>query len=607
MCLYPYIEAAEADNLELNTSDLYLFTTTRLLDCDHYKSNIKRHFCNTLCIIRAVFRLSAEPSMTSYLEAAEQIQNLLNQGKTEQALQNTKQLLTENPGNPAVHSLCSGLLIDCGTALGTPEPVNLGISLIEDILKNLPDLSGNHLVNLHYNLSNGYATQASLFREAGDFEAAAKAFQNQKYYLQTVLLQKEEIYPDLLPSVIANYANLLEHLGRTVEAVDYYYDCLTVAPNHAIAMGNCSYALKRLFNISTKHNLKLLYEAWRLLKKACNLQSEVIELAGCHVLSYYSKNLNELEQEISRLHPDGVKGLEDWIVGFDEIHRSWEPSSSLRKIHSDRLLLTVNPILSNCPTEYTDEIFFESMVVPIDDDGNRWFQYLCHTFNNIKEDFATARYLYYRSQSQDRELIESSTITSYMDTLDYADFGLRSGFLKSSLRLSADLLDKCAVFINLYLDLAHPEDQVSFGNFWYNKRRYDKKFLPKIEKRLSSNHFLAALYDLQRDLYEGRYPFPFKNLRNEATHKRLVLSWYGSLEEEIKSYSFSSFQEVTHSLLRMAKAAIIYVVGTVMLEEKDRELERTKNGDAYLIPPSGLPFKIGVGLSDKVDYSGDID
>jgi hypothetical protein len=301
-----------------------------------------------------------------------------------------------------------------------------------------------------------------------------------------------------------------------------------------------------------------------------------------------------------------VEGLENWISGFDKIHTSWQPSSFLRKIQSDRLLLTVNPILANCPSEYKDEIFFESMVVPINDDGNRWFQSICHTFNNIKEDFATARYLYYRSQSQDRELIEVSTITSYMDTLDYADFGLRSGFLKSSLRLSADLLDKCGVFLNLYFALAHPEDQVSFGNFWYNKRRHDKHFLPEIEKRLSSNRFLAALYDLQRDLYEGRYPFPFKHLRNEATHKRLVLSWYGSLDEEVKSFSLSSFQEVTHSLLRVAKAAIIYVIGTVMLEEKDRELARQQNGDAHLVAPSGLSFTISMGLSDQVDNTEDI-
>lgn len=51
----------------------------------------------------------------------------------------------------------------------------------------------------------------------------------------------------------------------------------------------------------------------------------------------------------------------------------------------------------------------------------------------------------------------------------------------------------------------------------------------------------------------------------------------------------------------MAKAAIIYVVGVVMLEERDRELIRKKNKTSHLVDPSGLPSRIDVGLSDRVD------
>jgi tetratricopeptide (TPR) repeat protein len=540
--------------------------------------------------------------MTVHMEKAEEIQNLLQKGEVEQALQASQTFILEENNNPTVCSICSALLINGGTEISRIEPVNFGISLIEEMLENLAMLDDENLVHLHYNLSNGYATQACLFRDIGDDVAAEVAFQKQKYYLQTILLRRDSLPSDLLPNVITNYANLLDHLGRTVEAVDYYYDCLQVSPNHAIAMGNCSCALKRLFNISAKHNPKLLYESWRLLKRACELDNEVIEIGGQYVLSDYLNRLNDLEDLISRFHPDGSQGLEEWITGFDKAHKSWKPSSYLRKVLLNRLLLTVNPILSNCEEEYKDEVFFEKMIVPISDEGNRWFQALCHTLNNIKEDFAIARYFYYQSQSQNRDIIEISRVTSYMDTLDYADFGLRSGLLKASLRLSADLLDKCAVFLNLYLELGHPEDQINFGNFWYKKRKHDKGLLLEINDRLASNHFLSALYDLQRDLYEGRYPFPFKRLRNEATHQRLVLSWYGSLDEEVKSFSSSHFQEVTLSLLRVAKAAIIYIIGTIMVEENHKETHRQEDGTIDLVAPAGLNFNIGTGLSDHVDH-----
>ena len=83
--------------------------------------------------------------MKSYLEEAGQIQDLLNQGKVEHALQSARKLISRHPSNPAVSLICSGVLIDCGTALGVIEPVDLGISVIEDVLENLPDLTGKDL------------------------------------------------------------------------------------------------------------------------------------------------------------------------------------------------------------------------------------------------------------------------------------------------------------------------------------------------------------------------------------------------------------------------------------------------------------------------------
>jgi hypothetical protein len=50
----------------------------------------------------------------------------------------------------------------------------------------------------------------------------------------------------------------------------------------------------------------------------------------------------------------------------------------------------------------------------------------------------------------------------------------------------------------------------------------------------------------------------------------------------------------------MAKAAVIYLVGIVMIEEQQRELKRQNSEDKNRVAP-GLPFKIGFGLSDEVD------
>jgi hypothetical protein len=529
-----------------------------------------------------------------YSGEIQQIQDLLNIGEVSQARDAAKQLLCQDSNNLVLQSCCAGFFIDCGSALKDIELVKVGITLIEEILDRDEFQSSHHNANLNYNLSNGYAELASVFRGYGANKDMLEALQKQKQALQIALLEKDNLSDELLPNVITNYANLLDHLGRTVEAIDHYYDCLKLDPTHAIAMGNCGGALQRLLNIYTDHNHKILYEAWRLMKASNQHEADLIRLAGIHVLPYYKNSFDNFETYVNSSVPGGCNALEKWITESEEAHK-WRPSSMLSTLRNDRLLLTVNPRLSNCQSEYKDDIYFESIVVAIDESGQQLFQSLAHAFNHIKEDFATARHMYYQSKSQESSLVEVSTITSYMDTQDYADFGLRSGFLKSSLRLAADLLDKCAGFINLYLELGHPEDQVILNTVWYNKLQYKKGIHPKVEACLSSNQYLAALYDLKKDLYLGKYPISFRNLRNDATHKRLVLSLYEDLDRSVSIYRLEKFSTNVHFLLRMAKAAIIYVAGVVMIEERKRESERKDP-----IAP-GLSFRVGLGLSDEID------
>jgi hypothetical protein len=243
--------------------------------------------------------------------------------------------------------------------------------------------------------------------------------------------------------------------------------------------------------------------------------------------------------------------------------------------------------------------------MPLNDAGKEWFQSLVHTFNHIKEDFATARYLYYKSLSQDTEIINSSQITHYLQTLDYADFGLRSGFVKISLKIAVDCLDRCACFLSLYLDLKNDQSAVMWNNVWYNKLNRDKGIHPEIKKRLSSNFFLAALYDLQKEIYSNKVIrnksiFPYKDLRNCATHQLLVLYREGTNKDAINHWKLETFQEATFFSLRIIKAAIIYLVGVVITEEKDRDSLRKQNGEEGTVA-EGLPYELGVGLSDECD------
>jgi tetratricopeptide (TPR) repeat protein len=255
--------------------------------------------------------------------ALEKIRFYMNDRKAKLAFKKLMEFMDKYPESPNIYLACAGLLIDCGTILRKTDLVKKGVWLIENSLqKNVDLLDEETQLTLQYNLSNGYGTQAELFQAMGEHKLSQEALNNQKTYLQKILLKKDKIDSDLLVNVINNYANCLDHLGRTVEAVDQYYDCLKIDPDHAVAMGNCSHALKRLFNISTQRNDKLLYESWRLLSQAVQLKDNVIDLAGVHLWDCYSNCLNNLESYISNFNPNGVKALENWIIENDQHHTS---------------------------------------------------------------------------------------------------------------------------------------------------------------------------------------------------------------------------------------------------------------------------------------------
>ena len=548
--------------------------------------------------------------MKDYTLEIEKINILCEENNLEEALSQSQLLIDQAPEHPQIQCFCSTFLIDCGSALGNVDSIKQGIFLIEKLLEKLEaskeDKDSRDSIplkaQLTYNLSNGYSAKACLLNKKSSqkSEDYKKALSMQKQLLQKVILKQNELEKKFLANVLANYANLLTDLGRYVEAIDYYYDCLKLYPEHAVAMGNCANVLKNFLNLSIVHNDKILYEVWRLFQEANCRQSQLKKLAGHHAISQYQNELVDFEEYLS-LNIGGSKSLQKRILEWEKAH-SWKPSLFLQQLRDDRLLLTVNPRPTNCPSEYKDDVFWGSICVSLEDKNDEWFQSLAHTFNNIKEDFATARYLYYQSRSQETELVENSRVTHYLQTYNFADFGLRSGLLKTSLRIAIDCLDKCACFLNLYLNLNHRQDKVIWNNVWYSNLSYKKGVHPEIEKRLNSNSALAALHDIKKDMYGNLSIFPYKDLRNYATHELLVLYWERANEDTITRYSLETFKETTFFLLRMIKAVIIYLVDVVMIEEQYRDLQRQKNGEEEKVA-EGLLYEIGVGLSDQCDIS----
>src|SRR5207245_1998729 len=86
-------------------------------------------------------------------------------------------------------------------------------------------------------------------------------------------------------------------------------------------------------------------------------------------------------------------------------------------------------------------------------------------FNQIKQEFVSARYLYYEGLRSKGPHFSDRDVLLY-NTLDYPVYSLATEKLRAAFRLAYSLFDKISFFLNHYLQLGHNPNKVSFRGVW---------------------------------------------------------------------------------------------------------------------------------------------
>jgi hypothetical protein len=111
---------------------------------------------------------------------------------------------------------------------------------------------------------------------------------------------------------------------------------------------------------------------------------------------------------------------------------------------------------------------------------------------------------------------------------------------------------------------------------------------------LASNIFLGALRDLQSDWFSRKYPSPLKTVRDSATHREMILYWMKPANSTVTDIKWDSDELRTQTLflLRMVKAAIIYTICAITMEEQRRSQDIETSGH--------ITFRVDPGISEKL-------
>lgn len=333
------------------------------------------------------------------------------------------------------------------------------------------------------------------------------------------------------------------------------------------------------------HRAVFALAAHRDLSDALSHLAEHPELGDSRLRDYFSRKAGAVEQRFdlaairADYRPDG------YSLGrskAEKVYRRWCLNEGL----------FLNPLNDLGPDSVAarDVLTLPDLVLAIDEPP-----VLIGFFNQLKQEFVAARWLYFEGSSADAVHASDRGVLLY-NTLDDPALGFGIEQVKVAFRMCYSLLDKIAYFLNHYMKLGIPEKRISFRHVWR-----DKETGPVRPEFLSSENWpLQGLYWLSKDLFENDYKEVMEpearalhELRNHLEHKyvKVLSPVWGPSSSPATGLFADTLAHVVRlpdlegralRLLQLTRSALIYLSLGVHREEARRR--KISPPDKLIVP-----------------------
>jgi len=474
---------------------------------------------------------------------------------------------------------------------------HLNEKLAKDALAKADELEGKlestHFVEFYYFKANAWSALRHIKHqdESRVWVWHQEEILHEIYYLRSAITHSAfETTDDFRKcQILVNTGNILNHIGRPIEAIEYWHRALNIIPSFAMAKVNLA--------LGWEAYAKLLYDR----RHSCVLLNQAYRMYGSLKTGGLIWDSGDFEQIVSsviehenqiRLHVDVEKidsiPLDGYSLGrskLERMYRVWVLENTL-------FLNPLNDIGAHSIAS-TDILHLPSIVTD---------QYMMPHhygfFNQLKQEFASARYQLWQSISE-CDLCKkhvSDKDVYLVDTLDFSRYGMAIEQVKLAFRSSYSLLDKVAYFINDYWDLGLPKRQISFSKVWYTNLKKIDGIHVKLEN--SENNCLRGLYWLSKDFVDegkegdlllGKVMEPdatqLAGLRNHLEHKYVKVHDEFFFTRDLSGGDFFDDELALHisteeliakniKLMKLIRSALVYLSLAVHREE---EIKATKN------------------------------
>ena len=492
-----------------------------------------------------------------------------------------KLILIENLSSMSIDEAKNyiGQLVDISFDLKREEGLKKAIKLNEELIKG--DLPDKYKTILNYFMANAWSNLRILTRDMKAlWEWEQKEIEDEILYLRKAIEGKgfSEIDTFMRCRILTNLGNILSHIGRFIEAIEYWNKALEIDPSFSMAIGNKGYGLVyyalSLYDLG--HRNYILKGAYSLLKNELDL-----ELVHPEAQKSFRKKIKLIESMLPEKFLNKKYKFKKYSLGAlkeEKDYRKWCLENKL-------FLNPLNDLVSFSIA--AQDIFNLPNITTGIDEG----PYYIGFFNQMKQEYISARYLYYEGINFNKPHFSDKDVYLY-NTLDYPIYSLGIEKVKVSFRIVYSLFDKIGYFIKDYFNLKVKRN-VYFRTLWYWNEKHNNEL--KEEFKDKENWPLRGLFWLSKDLLSC--PDYIKaidpdareiaKIRNHLEHKYLKI--HDTLWRDLSSdndfvfnlkdsLAFSMYREEfelkTLKLIKLARAALIYLSLAVHTEEHKRDQEK---------------------------------
>lgn len=468
-----------------------------------------------------------------------------------------------------------GLLFDTSLDLQDPRGIEKGIELATKI--EYESLSNNDKILFNYFLANGWESKRLLTRyetqQSWDFDQ--HELSKELFHLRKCITIEgfDDLDLERKCQIYTNLGNHFSHIGRFIEAKEYWSLAILIVPEFPMALGNIAHGLFRYAGClyEQRHKDIFVHHTYKYLKLAIEKNE------GLHYSAI--EDFNEFLGIIEKQWPQKyLNSQHDYSFDLGK-------NKKLKEYRKWSLVNTLflNPLndLGALEIACHDTLHLPDMTVAMD--AKPKYHIL---FNQIKQEYGTARFLFYEGTQLPIKSYGDKDI-SLVDTMDYAEYSYNLEKVKIAYRLIYSLFDKISYLLNDYLGVGVPNNRISFRTIWHDEKKDHKLRTQFINNQ---NLALRGLYWLSKDFFDKNDAHidviepearELAQLRNYIEHKSFKIepfqNW-GKIEDNF-TYSIgrNEFEHKTFKQLKLIRAAIIYTSLAIHHEEKGKLKKRTVN------------------------------